>query len=585
MKGLLPAALLVFSSLHILSAQTSFKPYEVRGLGAVPQSVTIADFNSDGRNDLAVMTTFAGPNAENFKLLIFYQNEQRMLDEPVKYAAPESFQGNRFMITYDLDLDGRLDILFTHQDSVGIFYGAASGGFAPAVNLYSGEITHAVAAGDLNHDGRPDFAVSNDNVPFMSIFYGSPDGTFSKSEFPVNLHSSQDLEIGDFNNDQLDDLAFLGSYPVGGLYLSYQQTDGSMSTPSFLLPSVQPDLPSTPYSIGVGDLNGDGKTDLVTSTPHNTGANLNLWMQGDNGIMTTPSVRPAFHIPEPVEIKDVNCDGFNEIVTLHGGWLRMSVYEGAPVGLYNYYHSFGMPYYSHYNVKGMAVDDLNGDGMLDVAAVGGNELVLLYNNGSNSIFNPTPGSTILGEIITTLETDTIFILPSTFTHTTVDTLGYLRLVRTDSLLATQYWVQTVTNLDSVLLKRTGICTGIVTDTLHGYYTYSENMLAGIDTALIATRVDTFYLPVPQGPFTFTIYPNPNRGQVFIQFSDRVQSGFLSAELFAADGKRVGINSYDYVWENERLLRLDFLSYSTGVYTLRFKSEQVTFTEKLIRIDR
>ena len=106
----------------------------------------------------------------------------------------------------------------------------------------------------------------------------------------------------------------------------------------------------------------------------------------------------------------------------------------------------------------------------------------------------------------------------------------------------------------------------------------------MDTTLIGTRIDSFFLPKPDLPLTYTLFPNPNRGSAFIAFSEALQQDFLSVEIFAADGKRVGFNSNQYEWLSHDLLRLDFLSIAAGFYALRFKSGRLSFTEKIVKVE-
>lgn len=586
MSRFLNTVLLLTSLAPGLSAQISFQAYQNISTGSYPESVVIADFNQDGRNDLAAMTGYSFDPESDHKLLIYYQNEQRTLDAPEIYPAPESFQGNRAMVTDDLNHDGRPDIIFTHGDSIGIFYSLAFGGFDPVVNIFSGQYAGSIAKGDLNHDGFTDIAVANGGNFFVTLHYGTPDGSFSTQQMTTPYSDFRNVEIADLNNDQLDDLVFISAYPTGGLVLYSQQQNGGLAAPVFLLPTVQQGFPGTPYGIGVGDLNNDGKKDLVTTSPWNTpAASINLWMQGSNGLVVPPSVRQAYDIPEPVVVTDINCDGHDEIVVIHGGWLRMTVYSGLPVGDYGSYEQFEIPNSSHFNAKGLAVGDLNQDGMKDVAIASSNTgIVLLYNNGQNSIFNPGSSVTSFEGIITTTQRDTTTPIQSVYTRTTTDTIAYVRLVQTDSFLVTQNWVQTTFYLDSVYLRTQTTCSGALVDTLHGHYFYSSNELSWLDTTLTSTSIDSFFLPRPNLPLSYSLFPNPNRGSAFISFSEALQSEFLSVEIFAADGKRVGLNGDQFEWLSDDLLRLDFLDVAAGFYVLRFKSGRLSFTEKVVKVD-
>lgn len=564
-------------------AQISFLPYETKPLNTYLQSVAIADFNRDNRNDLAVMTGFSNNPEMDYKLLVYYQNHQRELDSPIMYATVDNFQGSRAMIVHDLNADFYPDVVFIFQDSVGIIYNNPNGGFMPVTKMYSGYITSSLAVGDLNHDGISDIATNNGNEQFLTLFIGSANNTYSVSHLPTPYQCGQNMEIADFNNDGLNDLAYISTYPVGGFYITYQQSDGTFGTPQFFLPEVQDPLPTTPYSFGLGDLNADGKMDMVTSSPWNTPyCNLNLWFQGGNGISSQPQTRPAYDIPEPVEVTDINCDGKPEIIVLNGGWLRMTVYDGNPTGDYSSYHQIEIPYCTHYGAKGLAVDDLNGDGMKDVAIAGFREVVILYNNAPKSVFQPVSKHIYLSGVQTTVQSDTAFTIPASFTRTTIDTVDYVRLVRFDSLLTTQYWIENMIHQDSVYIEEKTTCAGVLTDTIFSNYSYSEFSPAGIDTVLVFSKVDSFFLPRPT--LTYSLYPNPGNGELFVKFSHNLYLNFHTVDLYASDGKRVGANSYQVIWPTASLLELDFKHLPADVYVLKFASEKISFTGKWVKVD-
>lgn len=129
------------------------------------------------------------------------------------------------------------------------------------------------------------------------------------------------------------------------------------------------------------------------------------------------------------------------------------------------------------------------------------------------------------------------------------------------------------------------CAGILSDTIHHFFSFSENALSGIDTTLLATQTDSFFLPRPVVPLTYELFPNPNNGEVFLKFSNPLHLNYFNVDLFAADGKRVGADTYHYEWLNARLLRLDFRNFAAGYYVLRFRSDKILLTEKLIKVDK
>ncbi|HHN93426.1 MAG TPA: hypothetical protein ENK17_01535, partial [Anaerolineae bacterium] len=143
------------------------------------------------------------------------------------------------------------------------------------------------------------------------------------------------------------------------------------------------------HGLAVGDVTGDGRDDVVVTaggnTPH---AYLNVFPQGaDGSLVLTPTVYPAFHLPEAVEIGDVNHDGRNDVVNVHAAWMSLSVYTQTVSGALSAYERYPLPYTDYYRPAGLALADVSHDGALDVLIASHsslsaeNGLVVLTNSG------------------------------------------------------------------------------------------------------------------------------------------------------------------------------------------------------------
>jgi hypothetical protein len=114
---------------------------------------------------------------------------------------------------------------------------------------------------------------------------------------------------------------------------------------------------------------------------------------------------PAYEIPGPIEIGDMNNDGKNEIVSLHSGFQKASIYFQNTLEVDSNFLLFNSLYISNIPCGALTLSDLNNDGFKDIAIAGGlYGLIILYNDfnhisvNENNLFeiislypNPSPG--------------------------------------------------------------------------------------------------------------------------------------------------------------------------------------------------
>lgn len=109
-------------------------------------------------------------------------------------------------------------------------------------------------------------------------------------------------------------------------------------------------------------------------------ARIAVFPQNGAGTLDPAQSLASYDIPEPVQVHDVNGDGLDDVVVLHGGWYKLGVYLQNPDGTLAAEELYPVPYATHYNPHGLAIGDINGDGKPDVAIADyNNGLVLLKN--------------------------------------------------------------------------------------------------------------------------------------------------------------------------------------------------------------
>ena len=173
-----------------------------------PIELSIADFNNDGRDDLAVQK---GAAERSISILLSEPNgsftEQTVFNVPGEPVGYLPFQSDINVVASDINGDNAIDLIMPDRDEdrVVIFKGLGNGSFETAEYLSTGEYPRQVSTADLNSDGLIDIATSN--LSDSSVFLNSNNQSFqTKREFSTN--GRQSLHINDFTGDGFPDLAF-----------------------------------------------------------------------------------------------------------------------------------------------------------------------------------------------------------------------------------------------------------------------------------------------------------------------------------------------------------------------------------------
>ncbi len=177
-------------------------------------------------------------------------------------------------------------------------------------------------------------------------------------------------------------------------------TQSLFGQPSYLAAGTQP------HSVKAGDLNGDGKRDLVID---NSASNsLSVYLGNGDGtfaLASTPGVGAGTD-PKAVSIADLNADGKPDLVTANQNSNTASVLLGNGDGTFGAAVQYAICTSGH----DVAVGDLNQDGKLDLALAcwGGSVVSVLLGNGDGSFqarVNYQSGSAPHGLVITDVNAD------------------------------------------------------------------------------------------------------------------------------------------------------------------------------------
>jgi hypothetical protein len=353
-----------------------FDPYVAYPTGSWPTAVAIGDLDGDGRNDVALLTSYYFDAANDFMLNVFLQDAAGGLKPRVKYAVGARASS---IDVGDVNGDGRADVVVGIADTagtyqIGVFVQNAAGTLDPMV-AYPTANSYQVKIGDFNGDGRMDVAGLNMGVrgDGLDVFLQTETGVLAA---PVTYHvphgGRDELDAGDVDGDGRSDLVVMsGQGAAPNVSVLLQTADGVFGPPASY--SVGGGISTA--GVALADTNGDGRTDIVVSYGGNRpNSFIARFLQNVGGGMDAAVSCASYDIPSAIVLADVDGDGRKDALVTHSGWNRLGVYRQFPSGDFVREELAAIPYASQYEVQGLAVGDISGDGRPDA-------VIADYNNG------------------------------------------------------------------------------------------------------------------------------------------------------------------------------------------------------------
>lgn len=245
--------------------QPAFAPVVTYPVAGSPRNLVVADVNNDGKAD--VVTANQASNSVG----VLLGNGNGTFQAATTYSAGASSNPHDVTVA-DVNADGKPDVLTANYttNSAGVLLGNGNGTFQPGVAYATGVANGApagIAVADVTGDGKPDLVTANGFGYNITVFAGTGTGSF---QAPVSYAlgpnaAPLDVTVADLNADGQPDLvvANAGSNTVallmgrgGGGFLPGPYAVGAGA--SFI-----------PYGVAAGDVNGDGRPDVVTANSAN----------------------------------------------------------------------------------------------------------------------------------------------------------------------------------------------------------------------------------------------------------------------------------------------------------------------------
>lgn len=341
-------------------------PYRTHATGSWADAVAIGDVTGDGRADV-VLTTLARSNPESdYRVFVYPQNAAGVLVSPSMTPYAQTATSNSGLALGNFDGQRGLDVAVGGAGGVSLLYASGAEPWLSFGSIVGSTTATTVSRIDLDGRGRDDFLTlswASGGARYVAVTGNSG---YAVVPWAVTVAGYNSVATGDLDGDGRDDVAaasWQGGLP--DVRVQRNNGDGTLTEVGSLDANCEG---WNAAGIGIGDFDGDGINDIVASAGGNSPSSCLLLFHGrGSGQFDAPQVLPSYDIPESLAVADMNLDGRDDVLVVHGGWMQLGVYQQLPGGGLAPERLFPIPYASHYGKQGLAVADFSGDGCPDVA--------------------------------------------------------------------------------------------------------------------------------------------------------------------------------------------------------------------------
>ncbi len=364
--------------------------------GNNPYCLAIGDIDGDGKPDICA-TNYNSPSISVFRNI--------STTGTIVFAAAVNFTaypGPWGIALGDFDGDGKLDMAVANNNSpynISVFRNTSTPGnisFATRIDIPTGTLPYMIAVADLDGDGKPDIASPNWISSNVATFRNT--STVGNISFAAHVDFAtgadpEGIAIGDIDGDGKPDMAVAG---YGTSVASVFRNISTVGTINFA-PKVDFTTQTNVSHIAIGDLDGDGKPDLALSSLSYNGFSALRNTSSVGSVSFAPKVDfLTGNYPEGIAMGDLDGDGKPDIVTgdLTAGSIS-TLHNTSIVGTLSF--AAHQDYLAGVHAYGVVIGDMDGDARPDIAVANSNATTI------STFLNQCPLTTSIASVSKTSE--------------------------------------------------------------------------------------------------------------------------------------------------------------------------------------